>query len=133
MSFYIYNIVLVGTDMTNSYIYVDEQICDTLGKFIDNESSSFLSPFFVFILITYDREPYKFNAIQKGMITLLERRRDLISSTLTQDQIAEMRMIIISKIDWGNSILLLFRTFPLQDKLFAFLMSKALMEFLQNT
>ncbi|XP_052889360.1 dedicator of cytokinesis protein 3 isoform X2 [Anopheles moucheti] len=49
-----------------------------------------------------EREEYKFTSLRKVMLALLESRRELLSSTLTQDQTYELQMKVISKIDWGN-------------------------------
>ncbi|XP_040151946.1 dedicator of cytokinesis protein 4 isoform X2 [Anopheles arabiensis] len=49
-----------------------------------------------------EREEYKFTSLRKVMLALLESRRELLSSTLTQDQTYDLQMKVISKIDWGN-------------------------------
>lgn len=36
------------------------------------------------------------------MLSLLESRRELLGSTLTQDQTTEVQLRVTSKIDWGN-------------------------------
>ncbi|KAJ8687483.1 hypothetical protein QAD02_023277, partial [Eretmocerus hayati] len=49
-----------------------------------------------------DRETYKFNTLRKVMCELLEWRRQLLAGTLTTDQTRELKLQIISKVDWGN-------------------------------
>ncbi|KAJ9596324.1 hypothetical protein L9F63_012657, partial [Diploptera punctata] len=50
-----------------------------------------------------DRETYKFSTVRKVMRELLDWRRQLLTGTLTQDQMRELKLKITSKIDWGNS------------------------------
>ncbi|CAH0555056.1 unnamed protein product [Brassicogethes aeneus] len=52
--------------------------------------------------IYVERNNYKFDTIGKVMRDLLEWRRQLISGTITSDQIKELKLQIIKKIDWGN-------------------------------
>ncbi|XP_033610429.1 dedicator of cytokinesis protein 3 isoform X2 [Cryptotermes secundus] len=49
-----------------------------------------------------DRETYKFCTLRKVMRELLDWRRQLLTGTLTQDQMRELKLKITSKIDWGN-------------------------------
>ncbi|KDR16623.1 Dedicator of cytokinesis protein 3, partial [Zootermopsis nevadensis] len=49
-----------------------------------------------------DRETYKFSTLWKVMRELLDWRRQLLTGTLTQDQMRELKLKITSKIDWGN-------------------------------
>uniref|UniRef100_A0A1B0BML3 SH3 domain-containing protein n=1 Tax=Glossina palpalis gambiensis TaxID=67801 RepID=A0A1B0BML3_9MUSC len=54
-----------------------------------------------------DREAYKFNTLRKVMLSILESRRELLGATLTQDQTLELQMTVVSKIDWGNRLVIL--------------------------
>ncbi|XP_037027423.1 dedicator of cytokinesis protein 3 isoform X2 [Bradysia coprophila] len=54
-----------------------------------------------------ERDTYKFTYLRKVMLSLLDSRRELLGTTLTQDQTLEMQLKLISKIDWGNRKLLL--------------------------
>lgn len=49
-----------------------------------------------------ERETYKFTTLRKVMLSLLESRRELLGSTLTNDQTQDLQLKVISKIDWGN-------------------------------
>ncbi|XP_066992689.2 dedicator of cytokinesis protein 3 [Anabrus simplex] len=49
-----------------------------------------------------ERETYKFSALRKVMRELLDWRRQLLTGTLTQDQMRELKLRITGKIDWGN-------------------------------
>lgn len=49
-----------------------------------------------------ERETYKFNTVRKVMRDLVEWRRQLLTGTLTQDQMRELKLKITGKIDWGN-------------------------------
>ncbi|XP_031827165.1 dedicator of cytokinesis spg isoform X2 [Nomia melanderi] len=49
-----------------------------------------------------ERENYKFITLRKVMRELLEWRRQLLAGTLTTDQTRELKLRIISKVDWGN-------------------------------
>ncbi|XP_014256869.1 dedicator of cytokinesis protein 3 isoform X2 [Cimex lectularius] len=48
------------------------------------------------------RENYKFTTLRKVMRELVDWRRELLTGTLTHDQMREMRLNVTSKIDWGN-------------------------------
>ncbi|XP_046668485.1 dedicator of cytokinesis protein 3-like [Homalodisca vitripennis] len=49
-----------------------------------------------------DRETYKFQTVRKVMRDLVDWRRQLLTGTLTQDQMRELKLKITAKIDWGN-------------------------------
>ncbi|XP_031632350.1 dedicator of cytokinesis protein 3 isoform X2 [Contarinia nasturtii] len=49
-----------------------------------------------------NRDSYKYSYLRKVMLSLLELRRELLSATLTQDHLMELRLQVTSKIDWGN-------------------------------
>uniref|UniRef100_A0A1B6BYQ6 Dedicator of cytokinesis protein 3 n=1 Tax=Clastoptera arizonana TaxID=38151 RepID=A0A1B6BYQ6_9HEMI len=49
-----------------------------------------------------ERQTYKFNTIRKVMQDLVLWRRQLLTGTLTQDQMRELKLKITGKIDWGN-------------------------------
>lgn len=49
-----------------------------------------------------ERETYKFNTVRKVMRDLVDWRRQLLTGTLTQDQMRELKLKITGKIDWGN-------------------------------
>lgn len=48
------------------------------------------------------RSEYIYKSVKEAMLFLLEKRRELLAATLTQDQTMEMRMQIVSKIDCNN-------------------------------
>ena len=48
------------------------------------------------------RDTQEVSALWKVMHELLDRRRQLITGTLTQDQTRELRLKVTAKIDWGN-------------------------------
>ncbi|XP_019619494.1 PREDICTED: dedicator of cytokinesis protein 3-like isoform X2 [Branchiostoma belcheri] len=49
-----------------------------------------------------ERQIQLFHTVKKLMLELIQMRRQLMSGTLTQDQIRELKLRITSKIDWGN-------------------------------
>ncbi|XP_054273723.1 dedicator of cytokinesis protein 3 isoform X2 [Macrosteles quadrilineatus] len=49
-----------------------------------------------------ERETYKFQTVRKVMRDLVDWRRQLLTGTLTQDQMRELKLKITAKIDWGN-------------------------------
>ncbi|XP_066284414.1 dedicator of cytokinesis protein 3-like isoform X2 [Branchiostoma lanceolatum] len=49
-----------------------------------------------------ERHSQLFHTVKKLMLELIQMRRQLMSGTLTQDQIRELKLRITSKIDWGN-------------------------------
>ncbi|XP_059476423.1 dedicator of cytokinesis protein 3 isoform X1 [Neocloeon triangulifer] len=49
-----------------------------------------------------ERESYKFSTLRKVMWELLDWRRQMITGTLTQDQVRALQLKITSKVDWGN-------------------------------
>jgi len=51
---------------------------------------------------TQDQNSGMFTMIHDVMTELIEFRRRLLSSALTQGQMAELKSKIASKIDWGN-------------------------------
>ena len=55
-----------------------------------------------YFLLLKQRETHKFETFRNVMNELFSLRRQLIGGTLTQDQIKELKLIITTKIDWGN-------------------------------
>ena len=43
-----------------------------------------------------------FMNLRDVMLDLVELRRELLTHTLTQDQVDDIKSSIVSKIDWGN-------------------------------
>ncbi|XP_026677811.1 dedicator of cytokinesis protein 3 [Diaphorina citri] len=96
----------------STYIYVkpkkveNDSIFETsvsLEDFVVKEVTHVLREWnIIWKKIYVSRDSYRFMTLGKVMRELLEWRRQLLISTLTQDQIRELKLSMISKIDWGN-------------------------------
>ena len=49
-----------------------------------------------------ENESYRFQAVSNVMPELIKCRHQLMTGTLTQDQIRDLKLKVITKIDWGN-------------------------------
>lgn len=47
------------------------------------------------------------DAVRKAMMDVADWRKQLITGTLTSDQIAQLKLKITRKIDWGNRFVLM--------------------------
>uniref|UniRef100_A0A8D9BP44 Dedicator of cytokinesis protein 3 n=1 Tax=Cacopsylla melanoneura TaxID=428564 RepID=A0A8D9BP44_9HEMI len=96
----------------SSYIYVKQKKVETdsvhepsvsLEDYVVKEVTLVLREWNIIWKKLYvSRELTKFLTLGKVMRELLEWRRQLLINTLTQDQIRELKLNMISKIDWGN-------------------------------
>lgn len=53
-------------------------------------------------LATSNGEQELWDAVRKAMMDVADWRKQLITGTLTSDQITQLKMKITRKIDWGN-------------------------------
>lgn len=72
---------------------------------LDVEGSKHHGYIFVFVfqeLGTPNGDQELWDAVRKAMMDVADWRKQLITGTLTSDQIAQLKLKITRKIDWGN-------------------------------